>query len=100
MRIVPIIQIIQIVRKRFMANNNAVKKLIQKAITDLHAHSPLAKDEQWFSRANIGQQLRAPSFGLNPSRKGALESLVQDGVIEKRVRPNDGRGTLEFRLIK
>ncbi len=94
------VRIIQIVRKRFMANHNAVKKLIQKAITDLHAHSALAKDEQWFSRANIGMQLRAPSFGLNPSRKSALSALVEDGVIEQRVRPNDGRGTLEFRLVK
>lgn len=83
-----------------MANNNAVKKYILKAITEMQAQSSLPSDEQWFSRANIGMHLRAPSFGLNPSRKHALESLVEDGVVEERVRPNDARGTLEFRLAR
>ena len=77
-----------------------VKKLIQTALEELHRASQHSHDQQWFTRATIGKHLKAPSGGLNPSRKSALEQLVQAGVVEKRHKSSDRKQTWEFRLKK
>jgi hypothetical protein len=83
-----------------MSHNNSVKKLIQDALQQRHKESTIPREEQWFTRASIAKQLKAPSGGLNPSRKFALADLVRDGVVEQRKKPDDGKMTLEFRLKK
>ena len=74
------------------------KQLIQTALEELHKASQHPHDQQWFTRAAIGQHLKAPSGGLNPSRKSALEQLVQAGVVEERHKSRGSKQTLEFRL--
>jgi hypothetical protein len=71
------------------------KKLLENALKELHSRSNLNRDEQWFTRAHIGQHLKAPSQNLNPSRKGALDTLVGAGVVEKQM---NEQGRWVFRL--
>jgi hypothetical protein len=78
-----------------MPNQNPSKNLLQTALKELHNRSPLKKDEQWFTRAHIGIQMKAPSHNLNDARRGALNTLVEAGLVEKRA---NEQGRWEFRL--
>ena len=81
-----------------MGSNNTVKKLIENALRQHHKDSLLPREEQWFTRAAIAKQMKAPSGGLNPSRKGALHDLVIDGVVEERQASPDGKQTWSYRI--
>jgi hypothetical protein len=79
---------------------SAVQKIIIKALQELHDKSHEPEDERWFTRAQVAKQLEAPSFRLNPSRKNALDALYENGEVERRTKPNDGRGMHQYRLKK
>ncbi len=81
-----------------MISTNSAKKLIEDALRQNHKESLLPREEQWFTRAAIAKQLKAPSGGLNPSRKGALHDLVIDGVVEERQASPDGKKTWTYRI--
>lgn len=81
-----------------MTHNNSIKKQLQDALTQRHKDSQHPTGEQWFTRAAIAAQLKAPSKILNPGRKFALNDLVREGVVEMRKKPDEGKDTLEFRL--
>jgi hypothetical protein len=83
-----------------MSNNNSVKKLILEALEQHHRDSQGSAGAQWLTRAAIAKHLKAPSGGLNPSRKFALDDLVREGVVEQRRKPKETKQTWEFRLKK
>jgi hypothetical protein len=77
---------------------NKVSELILNALTELHRKSADPSTDQWFRRAQIAQQLAAPSHHLNPARIGALEKLVVAEKVLKQQKPNDARDLPLYRL--
>jgi hypothetical protein len=77
---------------------NKVQEAILKATGDLHRTSIDASDDQWFRRAQIAQQMGAPSGTMNASRIGELEKLVVSGHILKQQKPDDKRSLPVYRL--
>lgn len=73
-------------------------KLILNALSELHRKSADPAADQWFRRAQIAQQLAAPTYQLNPARIGALEALVTAKAVLKQQKPNDGRELPLYRL--
>ncbi|GEM_PF-954243 len=84
---------------KLMTSKIATQEQLVNALKDLHKASRLPADEQWFTRVDIGTLLQAPSRSLNPARLTALNTIVDSGVVARRVRPDDKRGTrLQYRL--
>lgn len=77
---------------------NKVSELILNALTELHRKSAEPAADQWFRRAQIAQQLAAPSNHLNPARIGVLEKLVVNEQVLKQQKPNDARNLPLYRL--
>jgi len=78
----------------------AVQELIRDALTSLQRKSTDDPEKHWFTRSVIAGELEAPSKHLNPSRKGALQNLVDGGLVEMRAKPNDAKKVPEYRLVR
>ena len=77
---------------------NKVNELILDALRELHRKSSEPAADQWFRRAQIAQQLAAPSNHLHPVRITALERLVVAEKVLKQQKPNDARDLPLYRL--
>ncbi len=74
------------------------RKLIAHALSELHRKSDQPAEAQWFTRAQIGQQLNIASGHLNPARVNALKDLVTRTQVANRVRPDDKRKLPQYQI--
>jgi hypothetical protein len=76
-------------------HKNALKNFMADTMTAIHKSSNLPVAERWFTRGDVARHLKAPST-LNAGHCHALDALVAEGTLDKRVR--DGRGRIQYRM--
>ncbi|MFZ4815755.1 MAG: hypothetical protein ACOYL5_14565 [Phototrophicaceae bacterium] len=77
-----------------MPHKGKLKQILLSTVEKLQTRRP----DGWFSRRQIAEQLGTESVHLNPARIGALKTLVEEGKLQLRQRPDDGRDLPEYRL--
>jgi hypothetical protein len=78
-------------------HKNALKNFMADTMTKIHKASSLPADEQWFTRGDVARHLKAPST-LNAGHCHALDALVAEGTLDKRIRPAESRIVLQYRM--
>lgn len=78
-------------------HKNALKNFMADTMTKMHKTSSLPADEQWFTRGDVARHLKA-AYTLNAGHRNALDALVVDGTLQKRIRPAESRIVNQYRM--